>query len=223
VIGKVAAPLANKALAPYIDELARSVSGGGRLEDAVRAVAMRMRGADPSDFRMSHRPPSVGDDVAAPLSNLDSVYPADVYTRPRIYASSPEELAVAPLARMVRGKPDELVDMYRAVPRWVSDIDTGDWVTPSLGYARRHADIIRRPDVPTVILRGRVPAGKLLTQGDSLAEFGYAGSRIAPAQRLGAPRIPRSVVEAALAGDREALRRIANLYGLESISKGLVA
>lgn len=208
------------ALVNYLDELAEGVAAGGRFEDVLRAVAMRMQRLDPEDWRMRHRPPALGDEISGSLSRLYNIYPEDVYARPRIYASEPEELMVADIAKRVRDQDEALVDVYRAVPRWVSDIETGDWVTPSLGYARRHADIVRRDDIPVAILRGQARAGDLLSEGNSLAEFGYVGSPIRPAARMMAPRVPASLVQQAMTGDRAALERVAKLYGLDLLARG---
>jgi hypothetical protein len=206
-------------LVKYLDELVDVARSGGRLEDALRSVAMRVKGLDPIDWKMRHQPP-IGLEDGAKFSKLDDIYPADVYTRPRIYGSSPEEISVASLARMVRGQDDAMVPMYRAVPRWASDIGTGEWVTPSIGYARRHADLIRRPDNPTVILAGRAKAGDLLTEGNSLAEYGYMGNPIMTAARVGAPRIPKRLMQAAREGDPAAVEQVAKLYGLEALMRG---
>jgi hypothetical protein len=204
-------------LASYIDNIAEAVSSGVRLEDAIRSAAMRMKGLDPEDFQMRHRPP-MDLESGAPLSRLYDIYPEDVYTQPRVYASTPEELDVAPIARRVRDRGDEIVDVFRATPRWVSDINPGEWVTPSYRYALRHADLIRRPDNPTVILAGKAPARNLLTEANSLAEFGLIGEPIRGAARSGAPRIPKTLVKQALSGNREALDRLAKLYGLDKIA-----
>jgi hypothetical protein len=207
-------------LVSYIDDLARLATKGGRVEDAIRTLAMRAKNIDPSDWQMSHQPP-LDLESGAPLSRLYQMYPEDVYTRPRIYASTPEELSVASILNRVRDKDTELVDIYRAVPRWVSDIEPGQWVTPSLGYARRHADIIRRPDNPTVILAGKAPAGNLLSEGNSLAEFGLVGDAIRPARRLDAPAIADDLLRMAQTGDRGALEMLVRLYGLDAIAAGL--
>ena len=206
------------AVGRYIADLAEAITSSNTFDDAVRSVAMRMQGLDPSDWRMSHRPPSNLEE-GAPLSDLTGIYPEDVYTNPRIYASSPEEIAIARIASSVRDNPDAMIDMYRAVPRWSSSIETGDWVTPSYQYARQHADLIRRPYNPTVILRGKSRAADLLSEGNSLAEYGYIGPTISPAARLSAPRIPRALVERATSGDEEALSQLARLYGLDAIAR----
>jgi hypothetical protein len=167
---------------------------------------------------MSHRPSDP--DFGAPFSRLGDIYPEDVYTRPQIYAHSPEEIAIARMAKDMRGQDDAMMDIYRAAPRWVSNIEEGDWVTPSLSYARIHArGNVQRPDVPTVILRGRVPARTVISPADSLSEYGYFGAPIAPAVRMGAPRIPRSVVQRASNYDEEALQEIVRLYGLDRIPR----
>lgn len=203
------------ALSEIVDDLRQLVSGGERFEDAVRSVAMRRLGRDP-DFQMSHRPP-VDLESGASMSRITEMYPEDVYTRPRIYASTPSELYVADILRRVRDQDEAMVPIYRTVPRWVSDINPGEWVTPSPMYAREHAYNLLARDEPFAILEGQARARDLLTEGNSLAEFGYIGEPIRPAKRLAVPKVSQATREAALAGDPNAIKSIGQAYGLAQL------
>jgi hypothetical protein len=75
------------------------------------------------------------------------------------------------LARRVRGNHDAEVTMYRAVPKGVSDINEGDWVTLSKQYAKTHGESVLRNDYK--IVSKKVKAKDLYTNADSIHEFGY--------------------------------------------------
>jgi hypothetical protein len=72
----------------------------------------------------------------------------------------------------LRGKPDAMVKIYRAVPKDapVTHIQHGDWVSPSRAYAVGHGESSLRGNYK--ILEGEVPAKTLFTNGDSPYEFG---------------------------------------------------
>lgn len=59
--------------------------------------------------------------------------------------------------------PDEPVDKLK--------INAGDWVTPSLQYAKEHGMGALNNDYK--IIKKTVPAGHIFTAGDSIQEFGY--------------------------------------------------
>lgn len=131
------------------------------------------------DYKLQHRAPSpedMEDGTAAPLHALEPVMP-DVYRRPRLYAHGPAWMAAARVAQAVEGQPDALVTIYRAAPANVQVINTGDWVTTSLEYARIHAcqDDDAGNDWPIMV--ASVPARELYSEGD-LCEYGYAGPPI---------------------------------------------
>ena len=81
----------------------------------------------------------------------------------------------------VRGQPDAPVVIFRAVPKDApgnvnaGGINHGDWVTPSKAYAIEHGEGMFGKDYK--ILRDRVPAKSLYTDGNSIYEFGYDKSQ----------------------------------------------
>lgn len=141
--------------------------------------AWSRRIASVSDYGGSHQPNSDG----APLYDLTgggTVYPDDVYEHPEWYAleddqSNQESIRVI---KQVRGKPDAMVTIYRAVPPGVTQIETGNWVTISENYARQHAmnDDDSSHDWP--VIAAQVRARDILCPGDSLNEYGYFGPPI---------------------------------------------
>ncbi len=126
------------------------------------------------DYRMRHRPP--GKHAGAPLHDLtaNGIYPEDVYDHPEWYTTGREELEGHRIARRVRHDPDAFVTMYRAVPCEVKrTIRKGDWVTTSRAYAIRHGRHYEDPDFDMCVLSAETHARCLVTDGNSLAEYGF--------------------------------------------------
>jgi hypothetical protein len=131
------------------------------------------------DYRGHHKAPGKDEDnFHAPAHELDRLYPEDVYGELGHHyygsggSSSKMDREVVNLLREARGNPDHEITIYRAVPSEFkdSDINKGDWVTPTLEYAHNHG--LREFDSHH-ILEKRVPARHLFTNADSLHEFGY--------------------------------------------------
>lgn len=137
-----------------------------------------------NDYRMQHEAPSAENDGVR-LDELrdNGLVPDDYWTHPQWYVSTPEEAAahravVAAMrsadARKAAGKSPGSAAMavYRAIPKTVKDgaIRNGDWVTPSLEYAKMEGESI--PGGYRII---SLPASakSLYWDGNSVAEFGY--------------------------------------------------
>jgi hypothetical protein len=135
----------------------------------------------PAEYGGDHRPPMSGS--GAPLHDLTgggTVYPDDVYSHnaARYYGhGNPEDdAALFRKIHALKGKPDEMVDIFRAVPKEAfvngqqPPFNHGDWVTISRKYAVEHGESTLNGDYK--IMRARVPAKSLFTNGDSPYEFG---------------------------------------------------
>ncbi|MGY2747225.1 hypothetical protein [Arthrobacter sp. UYCu723] len=132
------------------------------------------------DYQLQHQAPgldSVEDGSAATLDNLEPVMP-DIYAMPHLYVHGAEWKAAFAVAKQLRGRPHAEVRIFRAVPQGVDVINTGDWVTTSLDYARQHAIQDDEPANDWPVLTALVTAGELVNEGD-LCEYGYAGPAIA--------------------------------------------
>lgn len=124
-------------------------------------------------YRGNHRPPALGDDVGSPMHDLTHNLPSDVYDRPGLYTGH-NEPELRRQIRSARGKPEAPVKMYRALPEAHHAINPGDWVTPSLSYARQHAE----SEGPGLhVIAAPALAKHLVTHGDDLQEFGYQGPK----------------------------------------------
>lgn len=133
-------------------------------------------------YRGQHQPVVDEDDayLSAGLHEMDRVYP-DYYEHPEYYhqfhTQDPEanryHQETLNAAMSHRGHPNRVTHMYRAVPKEVNTINTGDWVTPSRTYAKVHGEGALGGNYR--ILHAIVPAKALRATGDYAPEFGYAG------------------------------------------------
>ena len=166
-----------------------------------KIVQALVRGADDANlpdtgWRGGHTAP-VDPEYHAPLHEINKTYPDDIYSPQAIrhyghgdYAMDKESIGVI---QRLRGRPDDEVDVFRAVPSDAPDeILPGDWVTLSENYARIHGE--GRGDYK--ILKGRAKAKKLRTDGNSPHEFGYTGAVIPAAFGLGSMLTPEQAAAA---------------------------
>ncbi|QIG58324.1 acetyltransferase [Gordonia phage Skog] len=134
------------------------------------------------DYRMDHTAP--GPEDGFPLHNMAGSealggVPDDWHTHPQYYSygevSPRETKSVQQMYQRTNGNPHEMVDIYRALPHGKDDFHTGDWVTPSLEYARQHAMHPDDPSQDMPVIKSTVPAKHLFHNGDSYYEMGYHG------------------------------------------------
>ena len=123
-----------------------------------------------TDYRVQHQAPVSDDD--APMHLLDRAMP-DFYTSPRYYKTGSKlDSKTLDILQQLKGKPEQIVKVYRAVPKDAPDtINYGDWVTVNKQYAEDHGEGM--PEGYKII-EGSAPAKNIKTNGDSIHEFGYA-------------------------------------------------
>lgn len=125
------------------------------------------------DYRGLHTAPTRSS--GAPLHALTQTYPDDIYSsRASQYYGhgEPRDAAVVSLAQSFKGRPHQMVTVYRAVPKNAKGgINAGDWVTIDRPYAKSHGESALRGDYK--ILSKRVRANEIFTNGDSIYEWGY--------------------------------------------------
>ena len=73
-------------------------------------------------------------------------------------------------ALRAKGKPDAMIEVYRAVPKGVKNINNGDWVTTSKKYATDHGENTLNGEYE--IVSKKVKANTLSSEGYPY-EFGY--------------------------------------------------
>jgi len=140
-----------------------------------------------SDFRMTHSAPNSADGFSVSLADVreSGMVPADYWTTPRYYLSdSMEFVAHSSIVSGFRSRdlrlsgeskrnPDDAgIVVYRAIPKNIkeSKIRNGDWVTPSMEYARNEGLSI--PGGYKIISQ-RAKLRHLYWDGNSPAELGF--------------------------------------------------
>ena len=100
--------------------------------------------------------------------------PADVYSSKgtRLYGIGNPEIDSQwfSAAYKAKGKPDAEITVYRAVPKGVKNINSGDWVTTSKRYAQDHGESALNGEYE--IVARKVKAKTLSSEGYPY-EFGY--------------------------------------------------
>jgi len=173
-------------LAQIAPAAAPALKGYGRLAgEAINDAMMYGKGPlakiTPQSMKMVEDTAYKGSHVApnwktygAPLHDLTQIMPADVYSQSgkELYGIgdrlTDSEWRIAALK--ARNKPDAMIDVYRAVPKGVKDINHGDWVTTSPNYAKWHGENVLDGDYD--IVKKSVKAKTLSTEGYPY-EFGY--------------------------------------------------
>ncbi len=138
-----------------------------------RAAAAALRKLIASDYRMQHKAPGK---AGAPLYDLtvNDVYPKDVYQTLHQYKDhNPGDDYSLAAIRKYKGKPDASVMIYRAVPKGVTTINPGDFVTLAKEYAKNHAYKLEDDGSNGVVIKMTVKANQLYTDGNSINEWGY--------------------------------------------------
>ena len=139
--------------------------------------ALEMKIEQELEYRGSHRPPD--NEYGATLDNPTNIYPSDIYSPEgaRLYGHGGLDKAsdqrVVNLIKVMKGKPNAKITIYRAIPSNSKSpkINKGDWVTIDKQYAIKHAQHIGLKN-PTILSK-TVRAKDLLTEGNSIYEWGY--------------------------------------------------
>jgi putative chitinase len=128
-----------------------------------------------TEYRGLHTAPTP--DSGAPLHDLTGIYPDDIYgpKAAQFYGhfggNDPMDVETIRKIHLMRGKPRQAIQIYRAVPKNIKDINAGDWVTINKRYAQDHGESALGGDYR--IISKIVNVGDLYTNGDSIHEYGY--------------------------------------------------
>ncbi len=128
-----------------------------------------------SEYRGIHQAPSK--ENGAPLHDLTGIYPDDIYSSKaaQYYGhygqNHPLDVESIRKIQIMRGKPNQGVQIYRAVPAGIKDIHPGDWVTINKNYAKEHGEGWLEGKYK--IISKVTSAKNLYTDGNSIHEFGY--------------------------------------------------
>lgn len=128
---------------------------------------------DPNEYRGSHVAPNAKV-YGGTLDNLGAIMPEDVYTSKgmRLYGIGDPKIDSEwfSAAYRAKGSPDRMIEIYRAVPKGVKDLNQGDWVTTSRTYAKNHGENTLNGEYE--LISKKVKANTLSSEGYPY-EFGY--------------------------------------------------
>lgn len=165
----------------------RTATWQGRLEFG-ESTPKSTRVVAESNYRGAHTAPSPN--YGAPGHDLTEMYPDDIYgpNGARYYGHGGFPLGekgidqeTINILNTVRGKPDKIVTIYRAVPKDIKEINPGDWVTVNKKYAKFHGK--NWLDNNFTVLSKKVPAREIYTDGNSIHEFGWnPQTNVSPSQ-----------------------------------------
>lgn len=163
-----------------------------------------------------HTAPAAGPTMDDPEDYLPNVYEHPEYyiqphdhRDPLVHASGMENWRAL---KAVRGNPDAMVQIYRAVPHGVTRIEGNtnpagaSWVSASPSYAKRHAEAESCPSCggDMQVISGLARAGDLHNEG-YLEEWGYTGDPIKDDSAL--TECPEGAYEARKAAEAEFMKR----------------
>jgi hypothetical protein len=129
---------------------------------------------DPSEYRGTHQPPPPGSEMASLFHQMDMIMPKDVYSvkGKQYYGIGDKTIDDdwwKPMMR-AKGNPNYEIEVYRAVPKGVTEINSGDWVSPSRKYVEGHGENALKGEYD--IISKKVPASTLTSEGYPY-ELGY--------------------------------------------------
>ena len=124
-----------------------------------------------------HKPPTKSNGF--PMYDISNYYDDDLYGPNGVQyyghggSSTPMDKDTINVLRRAKGKPDEPIKIYRAVPKGLENptINVSDWVTPSKQWAVNHG--YTQYNKNYTILTKIVKAKDLYTDGCSIHEWGY--------------------------------------------------
>lgn len=126
------------------------------------------------DYRGWHTAPTR--EGSNSIDDLADIYPDDIYSNKGVqyYGTGDRTMDTKTIdtIKRMQGNPDAEITIYRAVPKGVKGINSGDWVTINKDYAKMHGDSWVE-DGSYDIISQKVKAKDIVTNGDSIHEWGY--------------------------------------------------
>lgn len=130
-----------------------------------KVIDALVKAAADVSYRGAHTPPDLS--YGAPMSDMTALVPEDIYgpDARRLYGFGDRQVDAEWMKALTqsRNKPDTEIDVYRAVPFDVADINVGDWVSPSRKYAEMHGESALGGEYD--LLKSKVKAKDLISEG----------------------------------------------------------
>ena len=160
---------------------ARDELGDDFIDEGIGSLTATKGSGDDVSYRMMHSP-TTPDSGAARLDDMTgggNVFPDDVYSSKGLqYYGDPSNKADQEsfkVIQSVRGDPDAEVTLYRAVPKGVTEINPGDFVSLSPEYAKMHGEsgYGAMGDEVGDVISMKVKVKEVFSDGNDLNEFGF--------------------------------------------------
>jgi len=119
-------------------------------------------------YRGQHQP----DPTGSQMHEAEKAFP-DVHEHPEYYRDDEHSDRSLSVIHRTKGDPEAHISVYRAVPKGVTKINHGDWVTPSKPYAKQHGMHATDPKQDMPVIHKLVRAKDLRSEGNSVSEWGY--------------------------------------------------
>lgn len=155
-----------------------SFGNGGDLTRHDFPEPLRMKASktasDEDDYRLQHEAPDA--DYGAPLHDVRK-HMRDFYEHPEYFHGGlAHDHESTHVIRAARDQPEKMIHVYRSLPAEHAHkgIRPGDWVSTSQDYARGEGRTTSNTKDDYPVIRARVPAKHLHTEGD-VNEWGFNG------------------------------------------------
>jgi len=156
------------------NELDKSALNVASAEEKSEPKGKKESGIKEKNYQLQHR--ITKDETSSTLDDLtQGSSPSDIYTNIGQYANLSEKSYQESVkaVKAAKGNPDAIVTIYRSVPKGVSAINAGDWVSLSKTYATEHGyhETDQSQDMPVISMQ--VKAKDVVWDGNDLNEFAY--------------------------------------------------
>jgi hypothetical protein len=137
-----------------------------------------------NNYAGTHVPPGPFDDLSVTPLDIEKVMPGimDKEQGPNLYRTGhglQSDKESFDVLYGLTGDPDQEITIYRAVPKGVTSINSGDWVSLSPTYAAEHLDSVLLGK--GAVVSKKVKVSELYTDGNSINEFAWHSGGVDPA------------------------------------------
>ena len=160
---------------------ARDDLGEDVIDKGIGSIPATKGKGDDFSYRMTHTPttPQQGAARLADMTGGGKVFPDDIYSsRGLQFYGDPNnkfDRESFEIIQAVKGNPEAEVTVYRAVPKGVTEINPGDFVTLSPEYAKMHgmSGYGAMGDEAGDVISMKVKVKEVFSDGNDLNEFGF--------------------------------------------------
>jgi len=130
-----------------------------------------------TDYRGSHQI-SYDPEYNTTLDDLTKggqLIPEDIFEHPEWYANMSDPAYRESWAAIlkVQGKPNAMIEIFRGVPKGVTNINSGDWISLSRIYATQHSYDMHGDGKDGDVISMMVRVGDISWDGNDINEFSY--------------------------------------------------